>query len=36
MTYLTADDIGESIAYAVSAPARVNIQQLTIVPTGQV
>jgi NADP-dependent 3-hydroxy acid dehydrogenase YdfG len=36
MTYLTADDIGESIAYAVSAPARVNIQQLTILPTAQV
>lgn len=32
---LESEDIAESIAFLVSLPARVNIQQLTIMPTGQ-
>nr|WP_255512969.1 SDR family oxidoreductase [Kribbella sp. VKM Ac-2527] len=35
ITWLTAEDIAESIAFLAAQPARVNFQQLTIMPTGQ-
>ena len=35
MEWLQPEDIAEAIAFAVSAPKRVNFQQLTILPTGQ-
>lgn len=35
ITVLTADDVAESIRFIVAAPRRMNIQQLTIVPTEQ-
>jgi NADP-dependent 3-hydroxy acid dehydrogenase YdfG len=33
--WLQPEDIAEAIAFAVSAPKRVNLQQVTIMPTGQ-
>lgn len=35
MEWLTAEDIAETIAFTVSLPKRVNLQQVTILPTGQ-
>jgi NADP-dependent 3-hydroxy acid dehydrogenase YdfG len=35
MEWLTPEDIASAIAYLVSAPKRVNLQQVTILPTGQ-
>ena len=35
MEWLTPEDIASAIAYTVSAPKRVNLQQVTILPTGQ-
>jgi NADP-dependent 3-hydroxy acid dehydrogenase YdfG len=34
MEWLTAEDIAEAIAFTVSLPKRVNLQQVTIMPTG--
>ncbi|MBB5853076.1 SDR family oxidoreductase [Amycolatopsis umgeniensis] len=36
LTWLKADDIAETVAFLTSLPARVNLQQVTIVPTTQV
>lgn len=35
MDWLTGEDIAETIAFLVNAPKRVNLQQVTIMPTGQ-
>jgi len=35
MEWLQAEDIAEAIAFTVSAPKRMNVQQITIMPTGQ-
>lgn len=35
MDWLRAEDIAETIAFVVSAPKRMNLQQVTIMPTGQ-
>lgn len=35
MDWLEAEDVAASIAFLVSAPRRVNFQQITIMPTGQ-
>jgi NADP-dependent 3-hydroxy acid dehydrogenase YdfG len=35
MTPLESDDIAEAIAYAVSAPERVNVEELLVMPTEQ-
>ncbi len=35
MEWLEAEDVAEAIAFTVSAPRRMNLQQLTIMPTGQ-
>jgi NADP-dependent 3-hydroxy acid dehydrogenase YdfG len=35
MEFLEASDVAEAIAFTVSAPKRVNVQQLTIMPTAQ-
>lgn len=35
MEWLTPEDIAETIAFTVSLPKRVNLQQVTIMPTGQ-
>ncbi|MEY9930636.1 NADP-dependent 3-hydroxy acid dehydrogenase YdfG [Catenulispora sp. GP43] len=35
MEFLTASDIAETVAFLACAPPRVNLQQLTIMPTGQ-
>ncbi|WP_062208801.1 SDR family oxidoreductase [Streptomyces sp. NBRC 109706] len=36
MEWLTADDIATTVGFLASLPPRVNIQQLTVLPTGQV
>lgn len=36
LEWLTPEDIAETVGYLVGLPARVNFQQLTIMPTGQV
>ncbi|MEU6605947.1 SDR family oxidoreductase [Streptomyces shenzhenensis] len=33
ITTITADDVADAITYSVAAPARVNIAELTVVPT---
>jgi NADP-dependent 3-hydroxy acid dehydrogenase YdfG len=35
MEWLEPEDIAEAIAFTVSAPRRMNLQELTIMPTGQ-
>lgn len=35
MTFLKAEDIGESIVYALQAPARVDLAEVFIMPTSQ-
>lgn len=35
MEFLEAEDVADAIAFTVSAPKRVNLQQLTIMPTAQ-
>jgi NADP-dependent 3-hydroxy acid dehydrogenase YdfG len=35
MEWLEAEDVAEAIAFTVSAPRRMNLQQITIMPTGQ-
>ncbi|MFC7384130.1 SDR family oxidoreductase [Sphaerisporangium rhizosphaerae] len=35
MEWLTAEDIAHTIGFLASQPARVNLQQVTIMPTGQ-
>ncbi len=35
MEWLEPDDIAEAIAFAVSMPRRMNMQQMTIMPTAQ-
>ncbi|WP_437313048.1 SDR family oxidoreductase [Sorangium sp. So ce385] len=35
MEWLTPEDVAEAIAFTVSLPKRVNLQQVTIMPTGQ-
>lgn len=35
LEWLTPEDIAETVGYLVGLPARVNFQQLTIMPTGQ-
>jgi NADP-dependent 3-hydroxy acid dehydrogenase YdfG len=35
MEWLTPEDIAETIVFTVSLPKRVNLQQVTIMPTGQ-
>ncbi|KYF71994.1 SDR family oxidoreductase [Sorangium cellulosum] len=35
MEWLTSEDVAETIAFTVSLPKRVNLQQVTIMPTGQ-
>lgn len=35
MTFLKADDIGDSIVYALQAPARVDLAEMFIMPTSQ-
>ncbi|MEU8223059.1 SDR family oxidoreductase [Kribbella sp. NPDC048915] len=35
MEWLTPDDIAETIGFVATQPARVNFQQVTIMPTGQ-
>lgn len=35
MEWLEPEDVAEAIAFAVSAPKRMNLQQITIMPTGQ-
>ncbi len=35
MELLEPEDVAEAIAFTVSAPKRMNIQNLTIMPTGQ-
>lgn len=35
MEFLEPDDVAAAIAFTVSAPKRVNLQQVTIMPTGQ-
>ncbi|UED84890.1 SDR family oxidoreductase [Streptomyces profundus] len=35
MEWLTADDIATTVGFLASLPPRVNIQQLTVMPTGQ-
>jgi len=35
MEWLEADDVAEAIAFTVGLPKRVNLQQVTIMPTGQ-
>ncbi len=35
MEFLEPEDIAEAIAFTVSAPKRMNVQNLTIMPTGQ-
>jgi NADP-dependent 3-hydroxy acid dehydrogenase YdfG len=36
LTWLEPDDIAETVAFLTSLPARVNLQQVTVMPTGQV
>jgi NADP-dependent 3-hydroxy acid dehydrogenase YdfG len=33
--WLKSEDVAEAIAFAVSLPKRVNLQQVTIMPTAQ-
>jgi len=35
MEWLSADDVAETVGFIASRPARVNLQQVTIMPTGQ-
>ncbi|MDX2086980.1 MAG: hypothetical protein SFX73_03970 [Kofleriaceae bacterium] len=35
MEWLAPEDIAEAIAFTVGLPKRVNLQQVTIMPTGQ-
>ncbi|HZE49460.1 MAG TPA: SDR family oxidoreductase [Jatrophihabitantaceae bacterium] len=35
MEWLSADDVAETVGFIASQPARVNLQQVTIMPTGQ-
>ncbi|MGW1342125.1 SDR family oxidoreductase [Kribbella sp. NPDC002412] len=35
MEWLTAQDVAETVGFIASFPARVNLQQVTIMPTGQ-
>jgi NADP-dependent 3-hydroxy acid dehydrogenase YdfG len=35
MEWLTPEDVAETIAFTVGLPRRVNMQQITIMPTGQ-
>ncbi|WET78720.1 SDR family oxidoreductase [Amycolatopsis sp. QT-25] len=36
LTWLKPDDIAETVAFLTSLPARVNLQQVTVMPTAQV
>ncbi|GAB3717478.1 SDR family NAD(P)-dependent oxidoreductase [Amycolatopsis oliviviridis] len=36
LTWLKPDDIAETVAFLTSLPARVNLQQVTVMPTSQV
>jgi NADP-dependent 3-hydroxy acid dehydrogenase YdfG len=35
MEWLTPDDVAETVAFLAALPARVNLQQVTVMPTGQ-
>ena len=35
MDFLTSEDIAQAVGFIASQPARVNYQQVTIMPTGQ-
>lgn len=35
MTFMTADDIGDAVLYALQAPARVDVAEIFIMPTSQ-
>jgi len=35
MDFLEPEDVAEAIAFTVSAPTRMNVQTLTLMPTGQ-
>ncbi|MEV0285096.1 MULTISPECIES: hypothetical protein [unclassified Kribbella] len=35
MEWLTAQDVAQTVGFIASLPARVNLQQVTIMPTGQ-
>ncbi|MFI7065346.1 SDR family oxidoreductase [Kribbella sp. NPDC050124] len=35
MEWLTAEDVAQTVGFIASLPARVNLQQVTIMPTGQ-
>jgi NADP-dependent 3-hydroxy acid dehydrogenase YdfG len=35
MTWLTGEDVAEVVTFMVSLPAHVNLQQVTVMPTGQ-